>query len=120
MDIDPSEIQSHADAIVHLADAKAFNQPIAEGVFIRATKPNIIIQSVDTGDTIPVSQLTASTGCAAIQLSDKRSWTFQGSVAVVENADAFWLHERVIPFVDLVIFASGRMSGRLLDWFASC
>ena len=39
--------------------------------------------------------------------------------APVENADAFLQHERVIPDIHLVIFASGQMSGRLLTWRAS-
>lgn len=119
LDLSPTDIQSHSDAVAHLADAKAFNRSIAEGVFVRAIKPNITIESTETGEVIPVSELTAITGCAAIQLSESRSWTFCGSIAVVENADAFWLHERVIPDSDLVIFASGKMSGRLLDWLAS-
>ena len=39
--------------------------------------------------------------------------------APVENADAFLQHEPVIPDIHLIIFASGRMSGRTLTWRAS-
>lgn len=72
-----------------------------------------------TDQSIPVSELTAITGCAAIQLSATRSWSFAGTIAIIENADAFWQHEQVLPNVDLAVFASGRMSGRLLTWLAS-
>lgn len=119
LDIDFSEIQNRTDAIVYLGDAKAFSYSVAEGVFVRATKPNVTLQSIETNKVISVSELTAIAGCASIQLSDSKSWTFRGSIAVVENADAFWLHERVIPDSDLIIFASGRISGRLLEWLTS-
>jgi len=39
--------------------------------------------------------------------------------AVVENANAFLQNERVIPDIHLVIFASDRVSGRLLTWRVS-
>jgi hypothetical protein len=41
------------------------------------------------------------------------------TIAVIENADAFSQRDRVLPNVDLAVFASGRMSGRLLIWLAS-
>jgi hypothetical protein len=54
-----------------------------------------------------------------IQLSSQKVWSFTGSVTVVENADAFWQHERVLPDADMAILGSGNMSSRLLEWLAS-
>lgn len=119
LDFEVDDIQSHGDAVAYLGDAKAFRHSIAEGVFVRATKPNVTIDCKHTGQSIPVSELTSITGCAAIQLCETRSWAFTGTIAIIENADAFWQHERVLPDVDLAVFASGRMSGRLLTWLAS-
>lgn len=77
-------LQRHI-AIVHLLDAI---------IFVRATKPNVVVRSTNSHDEIPVSDLTAITYCAALQLSESRLWSFEGRLAVVENADAFCFMNR--------------------------
>lgn len=123
LNIDNVSLESRADGVAHFGDAKAFSHSIAEGVFLRATKPNIVLRCEPSGSDLSVSDLTSIAGCAAIKIADRSSstsqWSFTGSIAVIENADAFWLHERVLPDVDLAVFASGRMSGRLLGWLSS-
>jgi hypothetical protein len=42
-----------------------------------------------------------------------------GTIAVIENAEPFWYHERILPSVDLAIYATGNMSARLIDWLSS-
>ena len=41
------------------------------------------------------------------------------TIAVVENAEAFWRHECVLPEVDLAVYSSGRLSERVIEWLAS-
>lgn len=119
LDVDELTIANRAEAILHLADAKAFRGSVTEGILVRSCKPDIFVRSRDGTSEIAVSQLTQLTSCAALSLSPQYRWTFSGSVAVVENADAFWQHELVIPDADLAIFAGGLMSTRLVDWLAS-
>ena len=56
---------------------------------------------------------------AAIVLSREDSWTFSGTVATVENEEAFWNHQRVLAGVDLAVYTHGKMSDRLLSWLGS-
>ncbi len=119
LDVDVRAIPDRATAVVTLADAKAIRQGVGEGIFIRSANPDIEIRSLDDGTSIPVSELTIKAGGIGIHLSPDRTWTFVGNIAVVENADAFWCYEIVLPDVDLAILGSGNMSSRLLQWLAS-
>lgn len=119
LDVDLAAIPDRASAVFLLADAKAVRRGIGQGIFVRATKPDIEIQSMDGELSISVSDLTSTAGGIGIQLCAQKVWTFAGSVAVVENADAFWQHERVLPDVDMAILGNGNMSSRLLEWLAS-
>jgi hypothetical protein len=58
-------------------------------------------------------------GGAAILLSGESRWRCSGLVATIENEEAFWSHHKVLPDIDLAIYARGRMSERLLSWLAS-
>ena len=119
LDVDVTAIADRAAAVVMLADAKAIRHGVAQGIFVRATKPGIVIHSGDRGISIPVSELTTKAGGGGIQLAPDKTWAFIGDIAVVENADAFWRHDNVLPEADLAILGSGNMSARLLKWLAS-
>lgn len=117
---DPGElIDSRASAVLLAGDAKASHRCDCEGVFVRSTRPGTVVQSVDGRVTVPVAELTRDAGGAALLLDDEHAWRFQGRVAVIENAEAFWRHERVLD-VDLAVYAAGRMSSqRFLEWMGS-
>jgi hypothetical protein len=119
LDIDVTAIPDRAAAVALLGNAKAIRHGVGQGVFVRATKPDIVIHSEDGDVSIPVSELTAKAGGSGIQLAPGKAWAFVGDIAVVENADAFWRHDDVLPDVDLAILGSGNMSARLLEWLAS-
>ncbi len=119
LDVDLAHIPDRATAVAMLADAKAIHSSIGEGLFVRSTKPNVEIQSIEESICIAVGKLTKQAGGIGIQLSPGRSWTFSGHIAVIENSDAFWRHDLVLPQVDLAIFGSGNVSSRLLQWLAS-
>ncbi len=114
-----SAITDRASAVIMLADAKAVRQAVGQGIFIRSAKPDIEIRSADGEIVIPVSELTASAGGSGVQLSAEKTWTFVGDVAVIENADAFWRFELVMPQVDLAVLSGGNMSTRLVQWLGS-
>ncbi|MEX2671414.1 MAG: Wadjet anti-phage system protein JetD domain-containing protein [Phycisphaeraceae bacterium] len=86
---------------------------------MRSTRPGVVVRAAEDGSTVPVADLTRLAGGAALLLDDERTWQFAGTVAVVENAEAFWRHHRVLN-VDLAIYTAGRMSSRrLLAWLSS-
>ncbi len=119
LDVDVTTIPDRATAVAMLGDAKVIRHSIGQGLFVRSVKPDVEIRSADSEVSISVSQLTAEAGGAGVTLSSEKRWGFVGDIAVVENADAFWQHERVFPDVGLAVFASGNMSARLIEWLAS-
>ncbi|MDB5389031.1 MAG: hypothetical protein JWM11_4677 [Planctomycetaceae bacterium] len=119
LDVDISAVSDRATSVVMLADAKAVRKGIGQGILVRSIKPGIEIYSTDDEDRIHVSDLTNQAGVAAIQLSNERTWGFAGDIVVVENEDAFWRYDVVLPKADLAIFGSGNSSARLLQWLAS-
>lgn len=119
LNVDAASIPDRATAVRLLADAKAVRQALAEGVLVRSTKSAIMISAVDGTTTVNVSDQTAQAGACALQLSAEKQWTFVGTVAVVENTDAFWRHDVVLPDVDVAIHGHGNTSARLLKWLGS-
>ena len=118
IDAELNEVFDRAGAVIAFGDAKAIGRGAEEGIFIRTNKPNVKICSTD-GVEIPVGTLSSDAGGAALSLTKDREWTFAGTVAVIENAEPFWQHEKALPDVDLAVYAGGNMSSRLVDWLAS-
>lgn len=113
------EVVDRATAVLAAGDAKQARRGACEAVFVRSVRSGAVVRSVDGAKELPVGDLTATAGGAAIVLDDDHKWSFAGTVAVIENAEAFWRHDRVLD-VDLAIYSAGRMSSkRLLDWLAS-
>ena len=119
LDIDMMTVSDHAAAVVMLADAKAIRRAVGQGILVRAAKPNATIQSTDGQASIPVSEMSSVDRAVVVRLSSDKTWTFSGTVAVVEGAYAFWRYEWAIPHADLAVLGSGNMSAALLNWLAS-
>lgn len=113
-----NEVFDRAGAVIAFGDAKAISRGSEEGIFVRTAKPEIVIFSTD-GAEIPVGALSEDAGGAALKLTNDREWTFSGTIAVIENAEPFWQHEKVLPNIDLAVYASGNMSQRLVEWLTS-
>ena len=106
LDVDITSITDRASAVYQLADAKAIKQGSVQGIFVRSSKPGVVIQSSDSEAFVDVCQTTNRGGGAGIQLSSAITWKFSGDIVVIENAETFWKHELVFPDVDIAIFAS--------------
>jgi len=117
LDSELADVEDRASGIQLFADAKTAKRGRFEGLYLRSTAPGATL--VSERGTLAVSDLTALAGGAALRLGDAYEWSFHGVVAVIENAEAFWQHERVLPDVDLAVFACGRLSERALAWLAS-
>jgi hypothetical protein len=110
--------QDRATAVKLTGNAKRARQGSCHGVFLRSTNPGCVITSTTNNDQIPIYDLTQIAGGAALLLDDNSSWSFTGSIAIVENAEAFWQHDKVLN-VDLAIYSVGYMSSRVYQWLAS-
>ena len=119
LNIDMTAVSDHAAAVVMLADAKAIRRAVGQGILVRTARPNITIESADSQASIPVSEMSSADRAIGIRLSADRTWTFSGTVAIVEGAYAFWRYEWVLPHADLAVLGSGNMSATLLNWLAS-
>jgi hypothetical protein len=102
-----------------LADAKAIRRAVGQGVLVRTAKPNVTIETTDGQASIPVSEMSSVDRALVLRLSSNTTWTFSGTIAVVEGVYAFWRYERAIPHADLAVLGSGNMSAVLLSWLAS-
>ncbi|MDQ6968063.1 MAG: hypothetical protein Q9M14_05200 [Mariprofundaceae bacterium] len=68
--------------------------------------------------TFDAAFLTDLSGVCAIKVDRDNFWSFEGSVALVENLEVFWDIEKIMD-VDLAIYLAGRISNKIIDWFAS-
>lgn len=119
LDARVAESASRAEAVLRVGDAKAVASGDCMGVFVRSTKPGITLSS--HRGTVDVSGLTSIASGAAVLLENGVDWTCSGqSVALIENAEAFWHCEQVLSDIDLAVWTVGRMSSRrLIAWLAS-
>ena len=117
--VEIDDLQDRAASVMALGDAKAIRCGPCQGVFLRSTKPNVCVSSIDGALNVPVDKMTAIAGGAAILLENDKFWTCEGLVATVENEEAFWRHHLVLPEVDLAVYTQGKMSDRLVAWLSS-
>lgn len=68
---------------------------------------------------LPVAEWSKSAGVAAICLDWMKGWKCRGTVGLVENLETFWHLEKIAPYVDLAIYAEGRIGANILDWLNS-
>jgi hypothetical protein len=114
-----SLLLSRADAVDQIGDAKAIRAGNVQGIFIRSIKPNIFIRRAGSSEAVDVTAMTRIAGGAALMLRDGMEWSFAGTIATIENEEAFWSHELILPHIDLAVYVRGKMSNRLLRWLAS-
>jgi len=107
---------SRTDAISHYRDAKASASAFAEPVLIRAFNNATFTRN---GVTFPAGQLSKDYGVASFLLQEVPFWSYSGMLAVVENLESFLCFEKMNIAADVAVYASGKMSGRMLAWLAS-
>lgn len=71
------------------------------------------------GSQLPVARWTESAGVAALRLDSMEGWQCQGKLGLVENLETFWHIEQIAPFIDMAIYAEGRIGADVLDWLNS-
>lgn len=68
------------------------------------------------GVQLPVADWTRSAGVAALCLDSLKGWECKGVLGFVENLETFWHIEKIAPFIDLAIYAEGRIGANILQW----
>lgn len=116
VDVSAIDIPDRATAVEKFGDAKAIKRGAEEGILVRSVHRDSNLVSSNGASTLAVGELSAAAGGAAFRLTTTMKWTFPGSVVVVENAEAFWRYEQVLPDIELAVYTSGNMSARMVDW----
>jgi hypothetical protein len=68
---------------------------------------------------LPVAEWTESAGVASLCLDAMTGWLYQGTLGLVENLETFRHIEKIAPFLDLAIYAEGRIGADVLHWLSS-
>ena len=71
------------------------------------------------GSQLPVADWTRSAGVAALSLDSLEGWDCKGVLGFVENLETFWHIEKIAPYIDLAIYAEGRIGANVLQWLNS-
>lgn len=112
----PAGDMPRATAVGYYRDAKAAGTAAAEPVLIRAFND---MKFERRGAALPAAELSAKYGVAAFLLKEPPFWGCGGTLAIVENLEPFLCFEKMKVAADAVVYAGGKMSGRMLAWFAS-
>jgi len=105
-----------ATAVGYYRDAKAAGTTVAEPVLIRAFN-NMVFER--NAESLPAAELSKKYGVAAFLLKGPPFWGCSGTLAIVENLEPFLCFEKMKVAADAAVYAGGKMSGRMLAWFAS-
>jgi len=106
---------SRAQAVAVRRDAKSAPRADTEPVLVRGFGDAVLHRG---DETLKVGHWTSVAGYAAVEIGGAEEWGCNGTVVVVENLEPFRQVERVVPEVDLAVYAAGRLSARGLDWLA--
>ncbi len=109
-------IMPRAHGVLAFRDAKTARTTWAEPVLLRGFGAAVLS---GPGGVLPAAELSMLAGLAAIRLEEPFAWGFSGSVAVAENLEFFLSFEAAGLKCDLVIYAGGRLSDRVIAWLAS-
>ncbi len=97
-------------------DAKSAVTTWAEPLLLRGFGS---AELVSEDRSLPVARLTELAGMAALRLEEPFRWGFSGSMAVAENLEFFLSIETSGITCDMVIYAGGRLSNRVIAWLVS-
>lgn len=106
-----------SNAITQSRDAKKAKVTDAEILPLRAGNC-VDILSRD-GKMLPLVEWCNLAGVAAVRLDEAFQWTGSGVIAVVENLEVFLHFEKLGFETDLIYYAAGRLSERVLRWLSS-
>lgn len=109
----PAGVLTRADAVRLRRSAKAAGASEVSGVLLRGFNGAVL---AGPAGTLDVAALTRLAGCVGLAITDDCRWQFRGTLVTVENEDAFFAVERLLPAAELVVYTAGKASERLVRW----
>ncbi len=110
-------VTPRSSAVAHYRDAKKAISTDTEILQVCAgSRRNVLIRD---GQVLPLVEWCQTAGIAAIRLDDVLRWTGTGLISVVENLELFLHFEKLGIESDLIYYAAGRISDRVLTWLSS-
>lgn len=104
--------------IAHFKDSKRATNSDAEILQVRSGSDKNILSK--NGFLLPLKEWCQTAGLAAIRLDDEYQWkATPGTIAIIENLEVFLHFEDLGVEVDLICYAAGRLSNRVVRWLAS-
>jgi|MTBAKSStandDraft_1061840.scaffolds.fasta_scaffold22172_2 hypothetical protein len=104
-------------AVAQLRDSKKAVITDAEVLQLRAGSHTDVLIRED--EVLPLVEWCQAAGVAAIRLDDQYQWKGSGTISVVENLEVFLHFEKLGVETDLIYYAAGRLSERVLGWLSS-
>ncbi len=103
-------------AVATLRNAKRASRTDKQPVLVRALAPLVCER-----DNIPCDlwAATRQTGVACLLLEEGHTWSLTTEIAVVENLECFLHFETMGIRSGLALYAAGRLSDLVLEWFRS-
>jgi hypothetical protein len=113
----PEDAGARVAAVAAFRDSKAFASDTADIVIMRGWADTVLWLD---GLPVPVTQATRDHGVFAFRLQPENGYQLRGGCALVENPAVLLAFERLNlqRTTPLVCYGGGRVSGRVLDWFA--
>lgn len=110
------DLPARSKAVAERRDSKRSSGKAPTTILIRGFN----LCAFDKGSSqLPVAEWTESAGIAALCLDSMEGWQCKGTLGLVENLETFWHIEKIASFVDLAIYAEGRIGTDVLDWLSS-
>lgn len=110
------ELPPRSAAVAKFRDAKKAIRTNADLLFLRGFGDTVLVRD---GHSLPLGEWSRIAGVAAVRLDESISWKFNGKIAIVENLEVFLHFEKLKVPADIVYYAEGRLSHRVIDWLAS-
>lgn len=108
-----------SQAVATYRDAKKAGSTDAEVVQLRIGSNENSKILYRNGEALPISEWCKVADVAAIRLDADYQWSASATIAIVENLEVFLHFEKLQFPTDLILYAGGKLSGRVLDWLAS-
>jgi hypothetical protein len=108
---------SRSEAVAALRNSKQ-GRLVSEAVILSARSGRVLVRS---DDQLKVGDLTELAQVASFLLEERARnyWQFEGRIALVENYACFVHWHAMGIEADLAIWTAGRISDRMIRWFAS-
>ena len=108
--------ESRVIGVGRFRDSKAMANTADEIISIRAWRESTLLKC---GESVGAAAATAGHGVFSFLLAPDHLYRLHGRCVLVENPVLFAAAERLNLDLDAVIYGSGRISSRVLDWLAT-